>query len=42
LRADVAFEAFERRTAQQAGFGFDLWRTVNVIRWIERFDAKFA
>ncbi len=26
----------------RAGFGFDLWRTVNVIRWIERFDAKFA
>jgi asparagine synthase (glutamine-hydrolysing) len=42
LRADVALEAFERRTAQRAGFGFDLWRTVNVIRWIERFDAKLA
>ena len=24
------------------GFGFDLWRTVNVIRWIERFDVQFA
>ena len=42
LRADAALAAFERRTAQRAGFGFDLWRTVNVIRWIERFDAKFA
>jgi asparagine synthase (glutamine-hydrolysing) len=42
LRADAALAAFERRTAQQAGFGFDLWRTVNVIRWIERFDAKLA
>jgi asparagine synthase (glutamine-hydrolysing) len=42
LRADAALAAFERRTAQRAGFGFDLWRTVNVIRWIERLDAKFA
>jgi asparagine synthase (glutamine-hydrolysing) len=42
LRADAALAAFERRAAQRAGFGFDLWRTVNVIRWIERFDANFA
>jgi hypothetical protein len=28
--------------AQSAAFGFDLWRTVNVVRWIERFDVAVA
>jgi asparagine synthase (glutamine-hydrolysing) len=42
LRADAALAAYDRRSARASGFGFDLWRTVNVIRWIERFDVQFA
>lgn len=39
LRPHVALQALERRTAQSAAFGFDLWRTVNVVRWIEQFNV---
>jgi asparagine synthase (glutamine-hydrolysing) len=42
LDAEAALRALDRRIAQSAPFGFDLWRTVNVVRWIERFDAGFA
>jgi hypothetical protein len=28
--------------AESTAFGFDLWRTVNVVRWIERFDVTVA
>jgi asparagine synthase (glutamine-hydrolysing) len=39
LKAETAFAALDRRVARSDEFGFDLWRTVNVIRWIERFDV---
>jgi len=42
LDAQAALQALDRRMAQSAAFGFDLWRTVNVVRWIERFDVAFA
>jgi asparagine synthase (glutamine-hydrolysing) len=42
LKADVALQALERRTSRSQPFGFDFWRTVNVVRWIERFDVARA
>jgi len=42
LRPDVALQALEQRTSQSAAFGFDLWRTVNVVRWVERFGVATA
>jgi len=42
LKADVALQVLERRTSQSLPFGFDFWRTVNVVRWIERFDLAAA
>src|SRR5579883_476984 len=42
LRAAEALEALERRVARSQAFGFDLWRTVNLIRWIEVFDVSYA
>jgi asparagine synthase (glutamine-hydrolysing) len=39
LKPDIARAVLERRTAQSAPFGFDLWRTVNVVRWVERFGV---
>ncbi len=42
LRADVALQALEQRTSQSVAFGFDLWRTVNVVRWVERFGVATA
>jgi asparagine synthase (glutamine-hydrolysing) len=39
LNAQAALQALDRRMAQSAAFGFDLWRTVNVVRWIERFNV---
>jgi hypothetical protein len=42
LKRDVALQALEQRTARSAPFGFDLWRTISVIRWIERFNAATA
>jgi len=42
LKADVALQALEQRTARSAAFGFDLWRTISVIRWIERFNVAIA
>jgi len=41
LNAQVALDALDRRIAHADAFGFDLWRTVNVIRWIERFDVSY-
>jgi asparagine synthase (glutamine-hydrolysing) len=42
LKPEAALEALDRRMAQSAAFGFDLWRTVNVVRWIERFNVAIA
>jgi len=42
LRAADALKALERRIARSQAFGFDLWRTVNLIRWIEVFDVASA
>jgi asparagine synthase (glutamine-hydrolysing) len=42
LRPAEALKALERRLARSQAFGFDLWRTVNLIRWIEVFDASYA
>jgi asparagine synthase (glutamine-hydrolysing) len=39
LRPAVALQTLERRIARADPFGFDLWRTVNVIRWVEQFDV---
>jgi asparagine synthase (glutamine-hydrolysing) len=42
LNAQAAVQALDRRIARSAAFGFDLWRTVNLVRWIEQFDVGFA
>ena len=42
LKPDLALQALEQRTARSAPFGFDLWRTISVIRWIERFNVATA
>jgi asparagine synthase (glutamine-hydrolysing) len=42
LNAQAALQALDRRMAKSTAFGFDLWRTVNVVRWIERFDVAVA
>ncbi len=42
LRATEALEALEDRVARSEAFGFDLWRTVNLIRWIEVFNVSYA
>jgi asparagine synthase (glutamine-hydrolysing) len=39
LKPQAALAALDRRMARSAAFGFDLWRTVNVVRWIERFNV---
>jgi hypothetical protein len=36
----VALDALDRRIARSDAFGFDLWRTVNVIRWAEQFNVS--
>jgi hypothetical protein len=38
----VALQALEQRTSRSAAFGFDLWRTVNVVRWIEQFGVSIV
>jgi asparagine synthase (glutamine-hydrolysing) len=40
LKADVALAALDRRISRADAFGFDLWRTVNVVRWIEMFGVS--
>jgi asparagine synthase (glutamine-hydrolysing) len=35
----AALEALDRRVARSDPFGFDLWRTVNLIRWVDRFNV---
>ncbi|OYX80807.1 MAG: hypothetical protein B7Y77_00055 [Bradyrhizobium sp. 35-63-5] len=40
LHTDSALAALESRSDKGAQFGFDLWRTVNFLRWVEVFDAK--
>jgi asparagine synthase (glutamine-hydrolysing) len=42
LRVAEARNALERRVARSEAFGFDLWRTVNLIRWIEVFNVSYA
>jgi asparagine synthase (glutamine-hydrolysing) len=42
LRAAEALSALDRRVARSQAFGFDLWRTVNLIRWIEVFNVSYA
>jgi asparagine synthase (glutamine-hydrolysing) len=42
LKPRAALEALDRRMARTTAFGFDLWRTVNVVRWIERFNVAIT
>ena len=42
LKADVALAALDRRVSRADAFGFDLWRTVNVVRWIEMFGVSYG
>jgi asparagine synthase (glutamine-hydrolysing) len=42
LRAADALNALDRRVARAQAFGFDLWRTINLIRWIEVFGVAYA
>jgi hypothetical protein len=42
LRTDVALRVLADRTARSAPFGFDLWRTISLIRWVERFNVAVA
>ena len=42
LKSAVALDILDRRIARSDAFGFDLWRTVNFIRWIEQFDVAYA
>jgi asparagine synthase (glutamine-hydrolysing) len=38
LKPGAALAALDRRVSRSDPFGFDLWRTVNVIRWVDRFN----
>ena len=40
IKPGEALKTLERRVARSDAFGFDLWRTVNVIRWVERFNVS--
>jgi asparagine synthase (glutamine-hydrolysing) len=42
LRATEALKTLDHRVARSEAFGFDLWRTVNLIRWIEVFNVAYA
>jgi asparagine synthase (glutamine-hydrolysing) len=42
LRPAVALDALDRRIARSDAFGFDLWRTVNFIRWAEQFNVSYG
>jgi asparagine synthase (glutamine-hydrolysing) len=40
LNPTEALNVLDRRIARSEPFGFDLWRTVNFIRWVERFEVS--
>jgi len=40
LKADRAVAALNRRVEGSTVFGFDFWRTVNLVRWIECFNVE--
>jgi asparagine synthase (glutamine-hydrolysing) len=42
LEPAAALQTLERRVARSDPFGFDLWRTVNVVRWVERFGVAYG
>jgi asparagine synthase (glutamine-hydrolysing) len=42
LRSAVAVDILDQRVARSDAFGFDLWRTVNFIRWVEQFDVSYG
>jgi asparagine synthase (glutamine-hydrolysing) len=42
LKPAVALDTLDRRIGRSDAFGFDLWRTVNVIRWVEQFDVSYG
>jgi asparagine synthase (glutamine-hydrolysing) len=42
LKPAVALQALDHRVARSDPFGFDLWRTINVIRWIDRFNIAYG
>lgn len=42
LNAVAALKELNERTSRSGAFGFDFWRTINVVRWIEQFDVEFA
>jgi asparagine synthase (glutamine-hydrolysing) len=42
LKPAAALQTLERRIAQADPFGFDLWRTVNVIHWAEQFGVAYG
>jgi asparagine synthase (glutamine-hydrolysing) len=39
LKPAAALQTLDRRVARADPFGFDLWRTVNFIRWVEQFGV---
>jgi asparagine synthase (glutamine-hydrolysing) len=39
LKPAEALSALDRRVARSQAFGFDLWRTVNYVCWVERFNV---
>jgi asparagine synthase (glutamine-hydrolysing) len=39
LEPAIALDTLDRRIARSDAFGFDLWRTVNFIRWAEQFNV---
>jgi asparagine synthase (glutamine-hydrolysing) len=42
LKPAAALHTLEHRVARSDPFGFDLWRTVNVVRWVERFGVAYG
>jgi asparagine synthase (glutamine-hydrolysing) len=42
LKPAVALDTLDRRIIRSDAFGFDLWRTVNVIRWAEQFNVSYG
>jgi len=42
LKSAAALDVLDRRITRSDAFGFDLWRTVNLVRWVERFDVSYG
>ena len=42
LDAKTACNVLDRRSARSGSFGTDVWRTINLIRWAEKFNVEFG